>query len=66
MAIYYLDGTIIGEHDCSIKAKTSQNTGTLLENLEKAIDEYGYDYESKRRGFNSTDDIHSNDEYKFD
>ena len=64
MALYYLDGTIIGEHDCSIKAKTSQNTGTLPENLEKAIDEYGYDYESKRKGFNG-DYIPSYDENKF-
>ena len=51
MAIYYLDGTIIGEQDCSKRANTNEDTGTLPANLEKAISEYGYDYESKRKGF---------------
>ena len=64
MAIYYLDGTVIGEQDCSIKAKTDHTTGTLPENLEKAIDEYGYDYESKRKGFNG-ENIPSYNENEF-
>jgi len=32
MAIHYLDGTIIGEEDCSKKAKTVPINGTLPEN----------------------------------
>ena len=44
---------------------THPDNGTMPYNLEKAIEEFGYDYESKRRGFNSTDDIPSYDEYKF-
>ena len=46
MAIHYLDGTIIGEQDCSNKAKSNPTNGTLPQNLEIAISEYGYDYES--------------------
>lgn len=64
MAIHYLDGTIIGEQDCSIKAKSNPINGTLPENLEIAISEYGYDYESKGKGFDN-DEIPSLDEYKF-
>ena len=64
MAIYYLDSIIIGEHDYSIKAITSHTTRTLPQNLEKAIEEYGYDYESKRKGFNG-DNIPSYDGIKF-
>ena len=64
MAIYYLDNKVISEKECVMKAHTNSN-GTMPYNLEKAIEEFGYDYESKRRGFNSTDDIPSYDEYKF-
>jgi predicted double-glycine peptidase len=64
MAIYYLDGTIIGEQDCSNKAKSVPHNGTLPENLEKAINEYGYDYESKTKGFDK-DEVPSYDPDKF-
>ena len=64
MAIYYLDNKVISEKECVMKAHTNSD-GTMPYNLEKAIEEFGYDYESKRRGFNSTDDIPSYDEYKF-
>ena len=64
MAIHYLDGTIIGEEDCSKKAKSVPINGTLPENLEIAIREYGYDYESKRKGFDK-DEVPSYDEFKF-
>jgi preprotein translocase subunit SecG len=64
MAIHYLDGTIIGEEDCSKKAKSVPINGTLPENLEIAIREYGYDYESKRKGFDN-DEVPSYDEFKF-
>jgi len=64
MAIHYLDGTVIGEKDCSTKAKSVPINGTLPENLENAIREYGYDYESKRKGFDD-DEIPSYDEDEF-
>lgn len=51
MCAYYIDGKIINESECAIKAKYSQEIGIFPENLEKAVAEYGYDYESKRRGF---------------
>ena len=65
MAIYYLDNKVISEKECVMKAHTHPDNGTMPYNLEKAIEEFGYDYESKRKGFNSTDDIPSYDEYKF-
>ena len=64
MVLNYLDGKIISELDCANKAKSNNINGTFPENLEKAITEYGYDYESKRKGFNE-DEIPSYDEYKF-
>ena len=65
MAINYIDNKVIGERDCATKAKTRPENGTMPYNLEKAIEDFGYDYESKRRGFNSEDDIPSYDEKKF-
>ena len=65
MAINYLDNKVISEKECTIKAHTSPDNGTMPYDLEKAIEDFGYDYESKRRGFNSEDDIPSYDEYKF-
>jgi len=65
MAIYHLDGTVIGEKDCSTKAKSVPVNGTLPVNLEAAISQYGYDYESKRRGFNGKEEIPSYDPVQF-
>ena len=64
MSIYYLDGTLIGEQDCTNKAKTDHHNGTLPKNLEDTISQYGYDYESKNKGFNE-DEVPSYDEEQF-
>ena len=64
MCAYYIDGKIINESECALKANSTQESGTLPENLEIAITEYGYDYESKRKGFEE-DEIPSYDEQKF-
>ena len=64
MAIYYLDGTLIGEQDCTNRAKTDHHNGTLPNNLEDTISQYGYDYESKNKGFNN-DKVPSYDEIEF-
>ena len=47
MAIHYLDGTVLDETEIVKKAKTDNKTGTLAEDLEKAICEFGYTYDSK-------------------
>jgi predicted double-glycine peptidase len=65
MAINYIDNKVISEKECANKAHTIPGNGTMPYNLEKAIEDFGYDYESKRRGFNSKEDIPSYDEKKF-
>ena len=64
MCAYHIDGKIINESECAVRAKSSPDFGTYPENLEKALTEFGYDYESKRKGFKE-DEIPSYDEYKF-
>ena len=64
MCAYHIDGKIINESECAVRAKSSPDFGTDPENLEKALTEFGYDYESKRKGFKE-DEIPSYDEYKF-
>ena len=64
MTAYYIDGKVINESECAIKAKTSQKIGAFPENLEIALTEYGYDYESKRKGFKE-DEVPSYDEIEF-
>ena len=46
MAVYYLDGTILDEVEVAKKAGTDEN-GTEPQNLEKAITEFGYSFDSK-------------------
>ena len=46
MAVYYLDGTILDEVEVAKKAGTNEN-GTEFQNLEKAITEFGYSFDSK-------------------
>ena len=53
MAIYYLDGTILDEAEVVKKAETDNTTGTLAVNIDKAISEFGYTYDSK---FNYTEE----------
>ena len=65
MAIYYIDNKVLSEKLIAEKAKTNPDNGTMPYDLEKAIEDFGYDYESKRRGFKSKEDIPSYDEYKF-
>jgi len=65
MAINYIDNKVISEKECANKAHTIPGNGTMPYNLEKAIEDFGYDYESKRRGFNSAEDIPSYEEEKF-
>ena len=65
MAINYIDNKVLSEKVIAEKAKTNPDNGTMPYNLEKVIEDFGYDYESKRRGFKSKEDIPSLDEYKF-
>ena len=63
MAIHYLDGTILDEVEVGKKAKTDDIKGTLAKNLEKAISELGYSFDSK---FNYTEEnLPSRDEISF-
>ena len=48
MAIHYLDNTTIGERECVNIAGTTIENGTPPLNLEKAIEHFGHEYESKR------------------
>ena len=64
MAAYYVDGKVLNESECSIIAKTVIHIGTYPENLEIALTEFGYDYESKRKGFKENE-IPSYDEIQF-
>ena len=61
MSAYHIDGKVINESKCGIKAKTDPEIGTFPENLEIALTEYGYDYELKRKGFKE-DEVPSYDE----
>ena len=65
MVINYIDNKVLSEKAIGEKAQTTPEDGTFPENLEKAIEELGYDYESRRRGFNSKEDVPSYDEKKF-
>jgi predicted double-glycine peptidase len=63
MAIHYLDGTILDEEEVVKKAKTDNTTGTLAMNIDKAISELGYSFDSK---FNYTEEnLPSRDEISF-
>ena len=63
MAVHYLDGTILDEVEVAKKAKTDDIKGTLAKNLEKAISELGYSFDSK---FNYTEEnLPSRDEISF-
>ena len=53
MAINYLDGTILDEKDIVEKAHTKIIGGTLIKNMDNAIGELGYPFDSK---FNYTED----------
>ena len=63
MAIHYLDGTILDEEEVAKKAKTDNITGTLAKDMDKAISELGYSFDSK---FNYTEEnLPSRDEISF-
>ena len=63
MAIHYLDGTILDEEEIVKKAKTDNTTGTLAMNMDKAISELGYSFDSK---YNYTEEnLPSRDEISF-
>ena len=63
MAIHYLDGTILDEEEVAKKAKTDNITGTLAKDMDKAISELGYSFDSK---FNYTEEnLPSRDEILF-
>ena len=57
--------TVIGERDCSNKAQTNNITGAIPVNLDKAIIEYGYEFESKRKGFDTDKILSYDDEEEF-
>ena len=63
MAIHYLDGTILDEVEVGKKAKTNEKDGTLAKDMDKAISELGYSFDSK---FNYTEEnLPSRDEISF-
>ena len=64
MMFYYLGGKILSEKECSEKTKTDKNHGVPPQNLEKFIEESGFDYESKSKGF-TEEDLPSSDIIKF-
>ena len=51
MAFNYIGNEVKGEKDCWEKAETDKKYGTLPQNLEKIIKEYGCKFESKRTFF---------------
>lgn len=47
MAINYLSGKVLNETDLAIKAHANTKNGTTIHNLEKLVENLGYEYESK-------------------
>ena len=65
MALNYAGNEVIGEKDCTEKAETDKEYGTLPQNLEKTIKEYGYEFESKRTFFKENEEEAYFDEERF-
>ena len=65
MALNYVGNETIGEKDCTSKAETDTEYGTIPQNFEKALKEFRYEFESKRNFFKEDNEEAYFDEERF-